>query len=176
MKLGLPMLTAGAVASVMVLPVTEAGSLASMSTAASSCTYNSYSTFGVGEYVSYKGKNTDKYNDGVTKKHSRVLKLMTGKFHDRSAGRLEKSKKGDKVWVNISHDKGKAWKSCGYKTSDKDGKTITTKRYLHSSDTVKNRYMRACAKTSGYTWCADIGNKSNTNASDGQKRHWWTDS
>ncbi|MFI9832915.1 hypothetical protein ACIHIX_35120 [Streptomyces sp. NPDC051913] len=175
MKLGQSMLTAGTLASVTMLSLMGTGGLTHAADA-SSCTYNSYSTFGVGEIVSYKGKDTDKYNDGVTKKHSRVLKLMTGKFYDRSAGRLEKTKKGDKVWVNISHDKGKTWKSCGYATSGEDGQTITSKRYIHSSDDVKNRYMRACAKTSGYTWCADIGDKSNSSASDGQKRYWWTDS
>ncbi|WP_242569419.1 hypothetical protein [Streptomyces sp. NP-1717] len=167
MRLCLPMLTAGVVASVMVMSACSSpsgkddakdsrpkavqqearaagtGGLTSMAAVSSTtCPYNSYSAFGVGEIVSYQGKDTDKYNDGMTKKSDRVLKLMTGKLPDRSAGRLEKTKMSDRGWVNISHDKGKTWKSCGFKTSDKDGDTITSKRYIHSSDTVTNRYMR----------------------------------
>ncbi|MHC0429431.1 hypothetical protein ACX6XY_04460 [Streptomyces sp. O3] len=54
--------------------------------------------------------------------------------------------------------------------------TLTSKKILHSSGDVKNRYVRACAKTKGKVWCADIGNKSNRNHADGKKRYWWTDS
>ncbi|MFJ2898980.1 hypothetical protein ACIO87_29315 [Streptomyces sp. NPDC087218] len=140
------------------------------------CTYNGYSGWGPFEAVSRKGKGDEKYNEGYTVRGYKILALRTGKIHDRSAAELSLASKGDKVWVTISHDKGKTWKSCGHKTAKANGQTITSTKYLHSGSDVHNRYMRACAKTGGKVWCADIGNKSNRNHSDGKKRYWWTDS
>ncbi|NUP36935.1 MAG: hypothetical protein HOY76_07920 [Streptomyces sp.] len=202
MKLCLPMLTAGTVASVMVLSACSSptatdhakdskpkaaqheakaagtGDPTYMAAASSTCTYNSYSSFGPGEIVTRKGSGSNTQNDGYTDKHGRKLQLATGKLYDRSAGRLTHAKKGDKVWVDISHDKGKTWKVCGSVTKGNTiGHVLTSKIFIHSSGDVKNRYMRACAKTGDKTWCADIGNKSNKNVvGDNWTRYWWTDS
>ncbi|UGY93358.1 hypothetical protein [Streptomyces gobiensis] len=148
--------------------------------ASASCVYKSYDGPGFWETVSRKGKGTAKYNDGYTKRYGRSLLMATGKIHDRSVGRINKARKGDRVWVNISHNKGRTWQSCGFKTAKKDGQKLTSKWYLHSGRGVKNRYMRACANTKNtsgkrVTWCADIGNKKNRNHSDNKLRYWWTD-
>ncbi|MGW0737065.1 hypothetical protein [Streptomyces sp. NPDC002851] len=201
MKRRLPMLTAATAAAVMVLSACSSGTTSSggqdakdgkpkaaaaqtadtgtdeLTTMASSkCTYRSYSSFGFPEYVTRKGVNTSKYNNGYTNKYGRQLYLATGRNKDRSAAKLAFARKGDKVWVDISHDKGKTWKACGHttlKTTSRDPQYVTSKRYIHSSKTVKNRWMRACAKTNGNVWCANIGNK--TSKVGGVKRYWWTD-
>lgn len=139
------------------------------------CTYKGYGGWGL-DIVTRKGAGTKKYKYGYTKRYGRTLQLNTGKLNDRSAATLVNSKKGDKVWVTISHSKGKNWASCGHKSSKKSGDVVTSTKYLHSGSTVKNRYMRACAKTNGKVWCADIGNKNNKKHSDHKKRYWWTDS
>ncbi|MFE0874940.1 hypothetical protein ACFW4X_08640 [Streptomyces smyrnaeus] len=140
------------------------------------CIYKGYGGWGFPELVTRKGAGTPKYKYGYTKRYRRSLQLNTGKLHDRSAATLKYTRKGDKVWVTISHSKGKNWASCGHKTAKRTGDVITSTKYLHSGSDVKNRYMRACAKTDGKVWCADIGNKKNTNHSDNKKRYWWTDS
>ncbi|MFF7259614.1 hypothetical protein ACFZCL_04865 [Streptomyces sp. NPDC008159] len=129
---------------------------------------------------SHKGKGTDKYNDGKTKKYGRELILSTGKVSDYSAAMLSgKVRKGDEVWVDISHWEGKDWKGpCGNVKAKEKGQKIYSKWYVHSGKTVKGRWIRACARTttgatdSGkrVTWCADIGDvKSKSGA------YWWTD-
>jgi len=127
-------------------------------------------------YLSHKGKGGK--GNGETKKDGRVLILSTGKVPDYSAARLSgKTKKGDRVWVDISHDKGKNWKGCGGTVAGMDKAKFHSKWYVHSSNTavsvVKNRVMRACARTTTNgkrtTWCATVGDVK----TDG--RYWWTD-
>ncbi|WEH12178.1 hypothetical protein [Streptomyces sp. VNUA24] len=129
---------------------------------------------------SHKGKGDDRYNDGKTKKYGRELILSTGKITDNSAAMLSgKVRKGDEVWVDISHDEGNNWKgACGNVKATKKGQKIYSKWYKHSGGTVKNRVIRACARTTTgasdtgkrVTWCADIGDvKSKAGA------RWWSD-
>ncbi|WP_175408672.1 hypothetical protein [Streptomyces sp. TRM64462] len=108
--------------------------------------------------LSHHGKGGK--NDGQTKKDGRVLILSTGtaKTPDNSAARLSgKVKKGDRVWVDISHDKGKNWRGCGGVTTKKDKDKFYSKWYAHSGKNIKNRVMRACARTTTdgkrTTWC-----------------------
>lgn len=140
---------------------------------AAACSIKSYDDPGFGEVVERKGNNTPKYNNGYTDMYGRRLSLVTGRIHDRSAGRLEKAKKGDKVWVHISHDKGKTWQVCGEKTAGSDG-TLTSKWFIHD---VSGRWIRACASNvvgpQRVNWCADVGNK--TSKVNGVTLHWWSD-
>ncbi|MFI0977672.1 hypothetical protein ACH4SP_11685 [Streptomyces sp. NPDC021093] len=138
------------------------------------CHYRAYSGVGVG--ATHKGAGTEKYNYGITKRGSRYLVLQTGKLYDRSAAVLYGARKGDKVWVTISHSEGKNWASCGHKSATNSPTTLTSKAYQHSSSDVQGHYMRACAKTDGKVWCATNGNKANRKHSDNKKRYWWTDS
>ncbi|MFF3788302.1 hypothetical protein [Streptomyces sp. NPDC001933] len=140
----------------------------------SKCGYHSYDGWGPGEAVTHKGAGGK--GDGITKRYGRSLQLATGRIYDRSAAKLTNARKGDKVWVDISHSKGKNWKACGTKSLKKGEWSVTSKIYQHSSSQVKGRYMRACAKTDGKVWCAWYGNKVNDNHSDHKTRYWWTDS
>ncbi|GHE39421.1 hypothetical protein [Streptomyces capitiformicae] len=129
--------------------------------------------------VSHKGAGDKKYNNGVTEKYGRVLILSTGKWPDYSAARLSgKVRKADRVWVDISYDKGKNWQGCGGVSTDKKDKKFYSKWYRHSGDGVKGRVMRACARTTmgatdngkRVTWCATVGDvKSKAGA------RWWSD-
>lgn len=121
-----------------------------------------------------KGAGTPKYNDGFTKKRGRTLHVRTGQTNDRSGATLTGTKTGDKLWLTISHSNGKYWQSCGHRTADRKS-MIKTRWYLHSNEKITNRWIRACAKTDGKVWCADIGDKKNRKNPDGKLRHWWTD-
>ncbi|WP_188186849.1 hypothetical protein [Nonomuraea sp. SYSU D8015] len=140
----------------------------------SACSYQSYDSGGPGEIVKRKGEGTPKYNDGYTDLLGRRLTLVNAAvIHERSAARLEKAKKGDRVWVRISHDQGKTWQNCGSTEASKNGR-LDSKWFQHK---VQGRWIRACTsvvagnKRAG--WCADIGDK--TSRPDGRTHYWWTD-
>ncbi|MFF9340294.1 hypothetical protein ACF1CG_11135 [Streptomyces sp. NPDC014773] len=164
-------LTAAAVASVLALSACSSGKPEPVSATADdgigsmaqggTCTYKEQ---GKPAFLSHKGKGGK--GNGETKKDGRVLILSTGtaKTPDNSAARLSgEVKKGDRVWVDISHDEGKNWKGCGGVTTDKKDKKFYSKWYAHSGGTIKNRVIRACARTTTdtkrTTWCGD----------------WWSD-
>lgn len=141
------------------------------------CTYNEQS---MPPKLSHKGAGDKKYNNGVTENHGRVLILSTGKWPDYSAARLSgKVRKGDRVWVDISYDKGKNWQGCGGVSTDKKDKQFYSKWYRHSGGGVKGRVMRACARTTmgatdngkRVTWCANVGDVKTPNTN----RFWWSD-
>ncbi|MFJ5228181.1 hypothetical protein [Streptomyces sp. NPDC088400] len=145
-----------------------------------SCTYNKLDKPAM---RSHKGKGDTKYNNGETKRYGRVLILSVGTAlsPDNSAALLSgKVRKGDRAWVDISHDKGKNWKNCGHVTADKAGKKVYSKWFAHyRKGSITNRVIRACATTTmgatdqgkRVTWCADIGDVKTT----GIKSYWWTD-
>lgn len=129
---------------------------------------------------SHKGANTPKYNNGVTTNYGRHLILATGPISDTSAARLSGDvRKGDEVWVDISHDKGNNWKGpCGNVKASKKGEKFYSKWYQHSDDKITKRVIRACARTTmgatdngkRVTWCATVGDvKSKAGA------YWWKD-
>jgi hypothetical protein len=139
-----------------------------------SCTYKAQ---GAPTFKSHKGKGDKKYNYGETKRDGRLLILSTGTATsaDNSAARLSgKVRKGDRVWVDISHDKGKNWKGCGGVTTDKADKQFYSKWYAHyRKGEITNRVIRACARTTTNdkrtTWCATVGDVKTSG------RYWWTD-
>ncbi|MFF2652978.1 hypothetical protein [Streptomyces sp. NPDC058045] len=156
-------------------PSQEQGAATTASSAtAAKCRYHAYSS--VGWPRSWMGKDTEKYNNGYTKVRGRTLVLATGNLTDRSAAHLLHARKGDRVWVDISHSKGKNWVPCGSRSAKSGDKDVYSKAYVHSSSDVKNRYMRACAKTDGHVWCARYGNEINSDHSDHKTRYWWFDS
>lgn len=141
------------------------------------CTYK---TQGAPLKKSHKGADTPKYNNGVTTKYGRHLILATGPISDTSAARLSgKVRKGDEVWVDISHEKGDKWKGpCGNVKASKKGEKFYSKWYQHSGGSLKGRVIRACARTTTgatdtgkrETWCADIGDVKSKAGS-----YWWKD-
>ncbi|WP_055715478.1 hypothetical protein [Streptomyces torulosus] len=171
--------TAAALAALLI--TTLAGGTAAAAETATKAKTCDYNQMDKPAFRSHKGKGTDKYNDGKTKKYGRELILSTGikPSKDYSAAMLSgKVRKGDEVWVDISHEKGKDWKGpCG-KVKAKKGKKTYSKWFVHSGGTVEGRWIRACARTTTgatdngkrVTWCADIGDvKSKSGA------YWWTD-
>ncbi|WP_189550987.1 hypothetical protein [Streptomyces lavendofoliae] len=153
----------------------EAGTMAQ----GGKCTYNK---LGKPTFRSHKGKGDAKYDNGETKKYGRelILSTGTGPSDDNSAALLSgKVRKGDSVWVDISHDKGKNWKTCGRVTADKDDKKVYSSWYAHyRKGTITKRVIRACAKTTTgkagntkrVTWCADVGDVKSKSGG-----YWWSD-
>jgi hypothetical protein len=129
------------------------------------CDYRSYD--GPGSiFISWKG-DPKRLGDG------RTLRLQTAKDGwwvggDRSSAYLSGADAGDSAWVEIEHgdkpgedDHGTECGTTSERTPDSYVPSpitdprygIETKWYWHSSDTVTDRWMRACADLGSGTEC-----------------------
>ncbi|WP_055568049.1 hypothetical protein [Streptomyces atriruber] len=129
------------------------------------CKYRGFN--GSGSLVTaWKGGSPHKIGGG------RSLGLRTGRDSifingDRSSAKLINAKKGDSAWVEIRHQEHRpeSWRkgvACGITAERHPSATvpgapkryyIQTRWYFHSSPTLDDRWMRACAETRGDVKC-----------------------
>jgi hypothetical protein len=163
-------------ATIVASPVTA--NAASAAASDRDCTIQSYSTGGDEwlPFVTWKGKDTPKYNNGETNFRGRTLRLLTSHTLDRSAGQILHSHSNDRVWVDITGTQGNTWQQCGTK-ANWDGipnpnlpDTFETTTPWFQHGTVKDRWIRACMEVDGFTLCATNGNHTGPGG-----RKWWSD-
>jgi hypothetical protein len=156
-------IAAGTLTTAGAVPATAAAGSAPSATAR--CP-QSYPSAGPGESITHKGAGDRRYAYGKTKFRGRTIVLKTGRYYDRSSGAIIKGRRGgDKVWVDITGNRGRSWQKCGVRSGKQ------TPWFQHG--TVRGRWMRVCIKVRSVAKpkCAHVGNKTGPG-----NRKWWSDS
>lgn len=117
--------------------------------------------------TSHFGKGTD--HNGVTSFYGRKFYLRAGQAGpERSAGHIFRGRKfGDRIWLDVSRDKGRTWVGCGSRIGSH---TRWFDHYDDSPDTLIRVCIRVNTQYGRKTKCQTVGNFP------AYGRHWWKDS